>query len=193
MLKGLTPTVTFEDGKAIDVATSIELQRIAEMYLGKIKLKIQEFNYNPSTGQANREPGDQVYILAQEYLLPLMASQAVLFNPKVLARLLPGLQGIKTALSAQHSQDYELLQLCNRYIAMVEKLPTFQIAKAVFDSVFNNVGAADDIINMIRNGDLSGLVGILDVTNILTEVSNMALCFSVDLNMNGINSLKDGV
>lgn len=181
MLESITPTTGAGTGSlaGIDVATAQEMEQIAEEHLLALKGIIQEQNTNED-GSAKKAPGDEGYSVAQKYLIPLIATQAVLLHKGVAARTLAGLIGVRTLMGKQMGEDQILLNACDQFIASVEALPMFPYLMEQFDKLFGTLGldsGLGDVIDQLQNGNLSGLAEALDGVMLLNEMANLGLCF----------------
>lgn len=181
MLESITPTTGAGTGTlaGIDVAAAQRMEQIAEELLLALKDIIQEQNTNED-GSVRKAPGDEGYSVAQKYLTPLVATQAVLLHKGVAARTLAGLIGVRTLMSKQMGEDQILLNACDRFITSVEALPTFPFLKEQFDNLFGALelnSGLGDVMGQLQNGNLSGLAEALDGVAVLNEVVNLGLCF----------------
>lgn len=182
LLAGLTPTTARGDANTagIDIAELQNLELRAEKSLEQLKNLIKSQNLNDD-GTSRTLPGEEAYDVAQKYLLPLVASQAILLHKATAARILSGLIAVRVLIKKQQSEDRILVEYCDRFISNVETLPNFEMLKDRYDSLLKAIGidsSLGKIASDLMNGNLSSLADVLDGIAKINEMTNLALCIA---------------
>ncbi len=180
LLASLTPTTARgdSDSAGLDISRTLELEKRAEVSLEQLKELIKSQNLNDD-GTSRTLPGEEAYDVAQQYLVPLVASQAILLHRGVAARILSGTIAVRTLITSQRNEDADLVDYCNRFIANVEALPNFSMLKNTYDDLLKSIGldtSLGGIASDLMNGNLGGLADALDGIAAVNELTNLAQC-----------------
>jgi hypothetical protein len=86
---------------------------------------------------------------------------------------------MRVAIGNQKAQDRAELKLCNAYLSTVEANPMFRAAKPYIDKLLNDLEQNPTwgpLINQLKTGDLSGIIGILEGYHLTEEIISIINC-----------------